>query len=73
MIFLYPALTLAVDEKLCLIIVGIYLHGNILAYHLFSPSPMRRDMQRMLLFVPYRAVEIVTVLRQSGKVTDAEV
>ena len=65
-------LALAVHEEFCFRKVGIYIHRSDLALA-FWPCPVGQKMQSVLLGVPLRAVEIIPVFGQSGKVADAEV
>ena len=77
------ALTLAVEEKLCGGVVGIAIDGShlsataLLSFRrrttLVAPSPVRQQVDGVLLLVPVRAVEEVAVFGQSGEVADAEV
>ena len=66
------ALALAVDEELSLVVVGVAHHRCHLAFASW-PSPVGQQMDGVVVAVPYRAVEIVAVLGQSGEVADAEI
>ena len=66
------ALALAVDEELSLVVVGVAHHRCHLAFA-SRPSPVGQQMDGVVAVVPYRAVEIVAVLGQSGEVADAEI
>ena len=71
-ILAYAPLALAVHEEFCLRKVGIYIYGSHLALA-SRPRPVGQHVQGVLSGVPLRAVEIVSVLGQSGKVADAEI
>ena len=75
--FLDASLTLAVDEELSLIIVGVAKDGRYLADAVlriaFAPAPMGQQMDGVLLLLPVRAIEIVAILGQTSQVADAEI
>ena len=62
-----------VKEKLRLLGVGVDHDGHVLPFLAGEGPRVGRDVERRRLPVPVRAVEVEPVLRNSGKVDDAEV
>ena len=64
-------ITFTVDKQFGCRIVGIYKYRSHFAFT-SRPCPVRQNMQGFRILVPYTAIQIIAVFRQTGKVDNTK-